>query len=59
MVVWFPAPIGGKIDDADFAPSILFAVLYGLLIPLVAYRMLHRRSRTLLLLGSAIFAIER
>ncbi|KAF5328866.1 hypothetical protein D9619_011724 [Psilocybe cf. subviscida] len=57
--VWFPAPIGGKIDNDDFAPSILFAVLYGLLLPLVAYRMLHRRSRTLLLLGSAIFAIER
>ncbi|KAF9568237.1 hypothetical protein CPC08DRAFT_702662 [Agrocybe pediades] len=58
-MVNFPAPIGGTVLPSDFAPSILFAVLYGLLLPLVVYRMSARRSRTLLLIGSGLLLIER
>ena len=55
----FPTPIGGTPLPVDFAPSIFFAVLYGVLSPLVFFRMLDRRSRTVLLIGTAAFAIER
>ena len=58
-MVNFPAPIGGTSLPSDFAPSILFVVLYGLLVPLIMYRILDRRSRTILLIGSIIFSIER
>ncbi|KAI9062427.1 hypothetical protein FKP32DRAFT_1593586 [Trametes sanguinea] len=55
----FPALIGGVPLPIDFAPAILFSVLYGLLIPVVVYRLLHRRSRTIVLLGTGGFVIER
>ena len=55
----FPTPIGGIPLSVDFAPSVFFAVLYGILSPLVLFRMLDRRSRTVLLIGTAAFAIER
>lgn len=55
----FPSPVGGVPFPEDYAPSILFAVLYALLVPLMFYRMLHKRSRNLLLVGSVVFAIER
>src|ERR1700734_386912 len=29
----FPSPIGGVAFPSDFAPSIIFAVMYGLLLP--------------------------
>ncbi|EAU91146.1 hypothetical protein CC1G_03314 [Coprinopsis cinerea okayama7 len=57
--VEFPSPVGGASLPPDFAPSILFAVLYGLLVPLTAYRLYDRRSRTVLLLGTIIFSTER
>ncbi|KAF9462286.1 hypothetical protein BDZ94DRAFT_1166123 [Collybia nuda] len=55
----FPSPIGGTSFPADFAPSILFAVLYALLVPLMLYRVYDKRSRTTLLIGSVIFGVER
>ena len=55
----FPTPVGGTALPVDFAPSILFAALYGILSSLVFFRLLDRRSRTLLLIGTAIFSIER
>ncbi|KIM45438.1 hypothetical protein M413DRAFT_442117 [Hebeloma cylindrosporum] len=58
-MVNFPAPIGGTSLPPDFGPSILFAVLYGLLVPLMAYRMFDRRSRSALLIGTISFSIER
>ena len=59
IMVNSPAPIGGTSLPSDFAPSVLFAVLYGLLVPLMAYRMFDRRSRFGLLFGTIIFSIER
>ena len=58
-MVNFPAPVGGTVLPPDFAPSVLFAVLYGLLLPLLAYRMLDRRSRCTLLIGTMAFSVER
>ncbi|KAM5543025.1 hypothetical protein V8D89_003409 [Ganoderma adspersum] len=55
----FPAPVGGVPFPLDFAPSILFAVLYGLMVPVVVYRMVHPRSRNGVLIGTTIFSIER
>jgi len=58
-MVSFPAPVGGTVYPIDFAPSILFATLYGLLIPLMLYRMLQRRGRSTLLISTMAFSIER
>jgi hypothetical protein len=58
-MVQFPAPVGGTVLPDDFAPSILFAVLYALLAPLMLYRILHRRSRCTILIGTIIFSVER
>jgi len=55
----FPSPVGGVAFPFDFAPSILFAILYGLLVPFTIYRALHRSSRTVLIIGTVTFSIER
>lgn len=55
----FPTPVGGLILPSEFAACIIFCVLYGLLLPLVAYRILNRRTRTFLLLGTILFGVER
>lgn len=57
--VRFPAPIGGIPMDRDFAPSILFACLYGVLTFLGFYRMAKRDSRSLFVATSLAFTIER
>lgn len=55
----FPTPVGGTPLPVDFAPSVLFAVLYGILAPFAIFRFLQRRTRTTLLIGTLAFAIER
>ncbi|OSC96508.1 hypothetical protein PYCCODRAFT_1472566 [Trametes coccinea BRFM310] len=55
----FPALIGGVPLPIDFAPAILFSILYGLLTPVVLYRLIHKRSRTTVLVGTGGFVIER
>ncbi|PIL33540.1 hypothetical protein GSI_04163 [Ganoderma sinense ZZ0214-1] len=55
----FPVPVGGVPYPLDFAPSILFAVLYGFMVPVVVYRMVHPRSRNGVLIGTTVFSIER
>ncbi|TFK74019.1 hypothetical protein BDN72DRAFT_120929 [Pluteus cervinus] len=54
----FPSPVGGIPLAIDFIPSVLFAILFGLLIPLIIYRAYDRASRTTLLIGTVIFTIE-
>ncbi|KAH9889389.1 hypothetical protein C8Q73DRAFT_654057, partial [Cubamyces lactineus] len=54
----FPVPIGGAPLPIDFAPSIVFVVLYALLLPIILKRALDRRARTIILVGTATFAIE-
>jgi hypothetical protein len=58
-MVNFPAPVGGTPYQIDFAPSFIFAVLYGALVPLMVYRMFSRRSRSILLIGTVAFSVER
>ena len=58
-MIQFPAPVGGTVLPDDFAPSVLFAILYALLSPLILYRILGRRSRCTLLIGTMAFAVER
>lgn len=58
-MVNFPTPMGGTALPADFAPSIVFAILYGLMVPLLVYRLFERRSRTILIIGSFTFSVER
>ncbi|KAI1791185.1 hypothetical protein LXA43DRAFT_889679 [Ganoderma leucocontextum] len=55
----FPSPVSGVPDAIDPAPSILFAVLYALMVPVVIWRMVHRRSRNGVLIGTSVFGIER
>ncbi|KAI0326337.1 hypothetical protein GY45DRAFT_1259180 [Cubamyces sp. BRFM 1775] len=54
----FPVPIGGAPLPIDFAPSIVFAVLYALLLPVIIRRVFDRRARTIVLVGTSAFAIE-
>ncbi|KAI0369013.1 hypothetical protein BV20DRAFT_1113892 [Pilatotrama ljubarskyi] len=55
----FPVPVGGAPLDIDFAPSIVSCVLYALLVPLALFRLISRRSRSTVLLGTTGFTIER
>ncbi|KAI0669624.1 hypothetical protein C8Q78DRAFT_189491 [Trametes maxima] len=54
----FPTPVGGAPISVDFAPSILFSALYGLLFPLAVYRAVRRDSRNTVLIGTLVFATE-
>ncbi|KJA20614.1 hypothetical protein HYPSUDRAFT_781786 [Hypholoma sublateritium FD-334 SS-4] len=58
-MVDFPAPVGGTALPPDFVPSIIFSVLYATLTPLMLYRMFHKRSRSVLLIGTVAFSVER
>ena len=55
----FPAPVGGVPDSLDFAPSIVFAVLYALIAPIAIWRITHPRSRNTVLIGTTFFSVER
>ncbi|KAF8882720.1 hypothetical protein BD779DRAFT_913470 [Infundibulicybe gibba] len=55
----FPSPVGGTPDTKDFAPCVIFAILYGLLVPLLVFRFYDARSRTTLLIGTACHIIAR
>lgn len=55
----FPSPIGGASFELDFVPSILFAVLYGVLVLIALVRAIQPASRTATLFNMVTFAIER
>lgn len=55
----FPAPVGGVPQPGDFVPSILVAILYGCLLPVIAYRLIRPESRNFILIGTICFSIER
>ncbi|KAI0359574.1 hypothetical protein OH77DRAFT_1038151 [Trametes cingulata] len=55
----FPVPVGGAPLEIDFTPSIVFCILYALLVPLAVYRLISPRSRSIVLLGTTGFTIER
>ena len=55
----FPALVGGVPDSLDFAPSVVFVVLYALIAPIAIWRIAHPRSRNTVLIGTTFFSIER
>ncbi|TBU42565.1 hypothetical protein BD309DRAFT_923309 [Dichomitus squalens] len=55
----FPSLVGGVPLPVDFAPSILFACLYAVMLPVVFWRIIHPRSRSAALAGTTFFSIER
>ncbi|KZW01307.1 hypothetical protein EXIGLDRAFT_603040 [Exidia glandulosa HHB12029] len=54
-----PTPVGGTPLHVDGVPSIIFAVAYGLLFPFILARMFRPGRRSILLVGTSVFAIER
>ncbi|EKM54315.1 uncharacterized protein PHACADRAFT_196746 [Phanerochaete carnosa HHB-10118-sp] len=57
--VSFPAPIGGVPFDNDFTPSVFFALLYAAVCLLGFWRLAREHSRTMLVVTTLIFTIER
>lgn len=55
----FPSPIGGVSFHDDLAPSVLFAVLFGLLAPVFAFRFSRTSSRTFVIFGAFPYVVER
>ena len=55
----FPAPVGGVPQPGDFVPSILVAILYACLIPVIAWRLIKPESRNFVLIGTVAFSVER
>ncbi|CAE6515512.1 unnamed protein product [Rhizoctonia solani] len=61
QTAWISRPIGGIPVSEDLAPSIVFAVLYALLLPNVIYNFFIRKPRawTIIQISTVIFAVER
>ena len=55
----FPSPIGGVPFDLDFAPSILFAIVYAVAVVGALYRLIRRASSTTVVTGTFAFIVER
>ncbi|KAI0793242.1 hypothetical protein C8Q75DRAFT_551460 [Abortiporus biennis] len=55
----FPSPVGGAPFPIDYAPSIVFSVLYGLLVPVIVYRQAFKHSRNIVFIGTIAFVIVR
>ena len=55
----FPSPIGGIPFPHDFAPALVFTVLYALTVPVAAWRMIAKSSGSLVILGTVIITVER
>ena len=56
----FPTPVGGVASrSTDLAPSITFAILYGLTIPLIVNLYARKRLRTLVLQNACGVVFER
>jgi len=55
----FPSPVGGIPLALDLAPSILFVILYGLLVAVAFRRLWLPKSRTIAVIATFVFAVER
>ncbi|KAH7908424.1 hypothetical protein BJ138DRAFT_1012834 [Hygrophoropsis aurantiaca] len=55
----FPSPVGGVSLPSDFAPSVVFAVMYGLLMPIFIRRISNSESRAVLSISSIVSTTER
>ncbi|CAE6510306.1 unnamed protein product [Rhizoctonia solani] len=61
QTAWVSRPVGGIPVSADLAPSVVFAVLYALLLPLIVYNFFIRKPRAwnVIQISTVIFVIER
>ena len=57
--VSFPSPVGGVPFERDFGPSIFFACVYALLVFVAIYRFARSASRTVVMIGTFAFVVER
>ncbi|KAF7340044.1 hypothetical protein MVEN_01922400 [Mycena venus] len=55
-----PVLVGGIVlRDYDLPGAIVFAAAYGLLVPVFAYRLFDKRSRSVIVIHGIIFTVER
>ncbi|KAG8679972.1 hypothetical protein FRC11_003085 [Ceratobasidium sp. 423] len=61
QTAWVSRPVGGIPVSDDLAPSIVFAVLYALLLPNIIYNFFIRKPRAwnVIQISTVIFAVER
>ncbi|KAH7322286.1 hypothetical protein B0J17DRAFT_245260 [Rhizoctonia solani] len=61
QTAWVSRPVGGIPASEDLAPSIVFAVLYALLLPNIIYNFFIRKPRAwnVIQISTVIFAVER
>ncbi|KAJ1305742.1 hypothetical protein OPQ81_010474 [Rhizoctonia solani] len=61
QTAWVSRPIGGIPASEDLAPSIVFAVLYALLLPNIIYNFFIRKPRAwnVIQISTVLFAVER
>ncbi|CUA74838.1 hypothetical protein RSOLAG22IIIB_05733 [Rhizoctonia solani] len=61
QTAWVSRPVGGIPVSEDFVPSIVFAVLYALLLPNIIYNFFFRKPRAgnLIQTSTVLFAVER
>jgi len=54
-----PTPMGGIVQDLDFAPSIVFVLHYAALLPFIVWRFVRADRRTFLQLNTISFVMQR
>ncbi|CAE6463630.1 unnamed protein product [Rhizoctonia solani] len=61
QTAWVSRPVGGIPISEDLAPSIVFAILYALLLPNIIYTFFIRKPRAwnVVQISTVIFAVER
>ncbi|CAE6463621.1 unnamed protein product [Rhizoctonia solani] len=61
QTAWVSRPVGGIPISEDLAPSIVFAILYALLLPNIIYTFFIRKPRawSIVQISTVIFAVER
>ncbi|KAF8674648.1 hypothetical protein RHS04_07117 [Rhizoctonia solani] len=61
QTAWVSRPVGGIPVSADLAPSIVFAVLYAILLPNIVYNFFFRKPRAwnMIQTSTVLFAVER
>ncbi|CEL57114.1 hypothetical protein RSOLAG1IB_08346 [Rhizoctonia solani AG-1 IB] len=61
QTAWVSRPVGGIPVSDDLAPSIIFAILYALLLPNIIYNFFFRKPRAwnMIQTSTVLFAVER
>jgi hypothetical protein len=61
QTAWVSRPVGGVPVSADLAPSVVFAILYALLLPNIIHNFFFRKPRAwnTIQISTVMFAVER